>query len=128
MSLFVAHTLPKFETWAKLVVWYLPHFPPARRATTACTARTFAKVEQTNNPSAGLQGVALILFKFCLISEAQPHSSSTTSHPIFSFPHFLISSFPHFPRPSCYRPTSSKTLLKRLFVRPFLSSVPHTKR
>ena len=48
----------------------------ARRAT------TFGKVEQTNNPSAGLQGVALILFKFCLISEAQPHSSNTTSHPI----------------------------------------------
>jgi len=35
MSLFVAHTLPKFETWAKLI---------ARRATTACAARTFAKV------------------------------------------------------------------------------------
>ncbi|MEB3037537.1 hypothetical protein VJI99_11380, partial [Capnocytophaga ochracea] len=47
----------------------------ARRATTACAARTFGKVEQTNNTSAGLQGVALILFKFCLISEAQPHSS-----------------------------------------------------
>ena len=62
---------------------------------------------------ATLQGAALILFKFCLISEAQPHFSNTTSHPIYqfshslilsfsnslilSFPHFLISSFPHFP-------------------------------
>ena len=73
MSLLGVHTLPKFETLAKLI---------ARRATTACTARTFAKVEQTNNPSAGLQGVALILFNFFLISEAQPHSSNTTSHPI----------------------------------------------
>ena len=45
---------------------------------------------------ATLQGVALILFKFCLISEAQPHSSNTTSHPIFSFPHSLIFSFSNF--------------------------------
>ena len=44
-----------------------------------------------------LQGAALILFKFCLISEAQPHSPNTTSHPIYQFPHFLILSFPHFP-------------------------------
>ena len=46
---------------------------------------------------ATLQGVALILFKFCLISKAQPHSPNTTSHPIYQFPHSLISSFPHFP-------------------------------
>ncbi|EKY09860.1 hypothetical protein HMPREF9078_00295 [Capnocytophaga sp. oral taxon 380 str. F0488] len=76
MSLFVAHTLPKFQTWAKLVVWYLPHFPPARRATTACR---FSCISQC---------AALILFKICLISEAQPHSSS--SHPISSFPNLLI--------------------------------------
>ena len=50
----------------------------ARRATTACR---FSRI---------LQGVALILFKFCLISEAQPHSFNTTSHPISSFSHFLI--------------------------------------
>ena len=43
-----------------------------------------------------LQGAALILFKFCLISEAQPHSSNSTSHPIYQFTHFLISSFSHF--------------------------------
>ena len=48
----------------------------ARRAT---TARRFSRISQ---------GAALILFKFCLISEAQPHSSS--SHPIFSFPNLLI--------------------------------------
>jgi len=29
------------------------------------------------------QGVALILFDFCLISEAQPHSSNSNLHPIF---------------------------------------------
>jgi len=52
------------------------------------------KVEQTNNPSAGLQGIALILFNFYLISEAQPHSSNSSSLLIFQFPHFLISSFP----------------------------------
>ena len=46
----------------------------ARRAT---TARRFSRISQ---------GAALILFKICLISEAQPHSSNTTSHPIFSFP------------------------------------------
>jgi len=45
---------------------------------------------------ATLQGAALILFKFCLISEAQPHSPNTTSHPIYQFSHSLISSFPHF--------------------------------
>nr|DAI34741.1 MAG TPA: hypothetical protein [Bacteriophage sp.] len=33
----------------------------------------------------------MILFKFCLISEAQPHSSNTTSHPIYQFSHSLIS-------------------------------------
>jgi len=48
----------------------------ARRATTACRFSCIS------------QGAALILFKFCLISEAQPHSSS--SHPIFSFPNLLI--------------------------------------
>ncbi|EKY07411.1 hypothetical protein HMPREF9078_01216 [Capnocytophaga sp. oral taxon 380 str. F0488] len=47
-----------------------------------------------------LQGVALILFKFCLISEAQPHSPNTTSHPIYQFPHSLIFSFPHSLIPS----------------------------
>ncbi|EKY09382.1 hypothetical protein HMPREF9078_00442 [Capnocytophaga sp. oral taxon 380 str. F0488] len=30
-----------------------------------------------------LQGVALILFKFCLISEAQPHSSNSSLLPIY---------------------------------------------
>ena len=43
------------------------------------------------------QGVALILFKICLISEAQPHSSNSTSHLIPSFSNFLISTCP-----SCY--------------------------
>ena len=42
---------------------------------------------------ATLQGAALILFKICLISEAQPHSSNSTSHPIYQFSHFLIPSF-----------------------------------
>ncbi|EKY07415.1 hypothetical protein HMPREF9078_01220 [Capnocytophaga sp. oral taxon 380 str. F0488] len=36
------------------------------------------------------------MFKFCLISEAQPHSLNITSHPIYQFPHFLILSFPNF--------------------------------
>jgi|GEM_PF-3609145 len=49
---------------------------------------------------ATLQGVALILFKICLISEAQPHSPNTTSHPIYQFSHFLILSFPNFLIPS----------------------------
>jgi len=51
---FATHTLPKFEILAKLI---------------------FQKVT--------LQGVALILFKFCLISEAQTHSSKSNSHLIF---------------------------------------------
>ena len=44
-------------------------------------------------PKVTSQGVALILFKFCLISEAQPHSSNETSHP---FSHSLIFSFSNF--------------------------------
>nr|DAG01924.1 MAG TPA: hypothetical protein [Siphoviridae sp. ctYaH2] len=38
----------------------------------------------------------MILFKICLISEAQPHSYNSNSRLISSFPHFLIPKFSHF--------------------------------
>ena len=55
-------------------------------------------------PKVTSQGVALILFKFCLISEAQPHSSNLTSYPLrwcelvarTPFSNSLILSFSNF--------------------------------
>ncbi|EKY14050.1 hypothetical protein HMPREF9072_01220 [Capnocytophaga sp. oral taxon 324 str. F0483] len=52
--------------------------------------------QKPNQPLPISQGAALILFKFCLISEAQPHPFNPSTHTISSFPHSLISSFPYF--------------------------------